>query len=159
MICVGYLTDPTVTPLTEEEVRPAYVTGTSVSLMYFGWTLAELRRKPRATLLTFHLHWKLSVGLLSGQRSSWPLSTKHSCSQRQEYPVLHSSDIFWTTKDCLNTCRSEPGIHGLTSGSLASYQIVAGSSVLCTGFLTWVVQVWRSKHMNLVISLDDWHQF
>lgn len=36
VICVGYLTDPTVTPLTEEEVRPAYVTGTSVSLMYFG---------------------------------------------------------------------------------------------------------------------------
>lgn len=36
VIYVGYLTDPTAAPLSEEEVRPAYVTGTCVSLVYFG---------------------------------------------------------------------------------------------------------------------------
>lgn len=44
VIGAGYLTVPSAPPFSEEEVRPAHVTGTCFSLMYFGQTLAELRR-------------------------------------------------------------------------------------------------------------------
>lgn len=43
VIGASYLTVPSATPLSEEEVRPAYITGTCFSCMYFGQTLAELR--------------------------------------------------------------------------------------------------------------------